>query len=59
MLVIYAQASDVLVQDSESQQISLVLLGEELLLRVSCCGWMRGVWTLLEVSLILEKLCVQ
>ena len=55
----YAQASNVLVLDSEIQQISLHLSVEELLLRVSCCGWMRRVWTLLEGSLGSQKLCVQ
>ena len=55
----YAQASTVLVLDSEIQQASLNSLTEELLVRVSCCGWMRRVWTLLEGSLGSQKLCVQ
>ena len=59
MAGVYAQASDVLVLDSKIQQVSLDLSIEELLLRVSCCGWMRRVWTLLEGSLGSQKLCVQ
>ncbi|MDI1486488.1 MAG: hypothetical protein OHK93_005718 [Ramalina farinacea] len=55
----YAQASNVLVLDAELQQVSLDLSAEELLLRVSCCGWMRRVWTLLEGSLGSQRLCVQ
>lgn len=55
----YAQATTVLVLDSEIQQVSLDLPVEELLVRVSCCGWMRRVWTLLEGSLGSLKLCVQ
>ena len=55
----YAQANSVLVLDSEIQQVSLDSPTEELLVRVSCCGWMRRVWTLLEGSLGSQKLCVQ
>lgn len=59
MATTYAQASKVLVLDSEIQQVSLDLPAEELLVRVSCCGWMRRVWTLLEGSLGSQKLCIQ
>ncbi|MCJ1459404.1 hypothetical protein MMC28_009782 [Mycoblastus sanguinarius] len=55
----YAQASFVLVLDSEVQQVSMQSSVEELLVRVSCSGWMRRVWTLLEGSLGSQKLCVQ
>lgn len=55
----YSQASTVLVLDSEIQQVPLDLPPEELLVLVSCCGWMRRVWTLLEGSLGSQKLCVQ
>ena len=55
----YAQASTVLVLDSEIQQVSRNLPVEELLVRVSCCGWMRRVWTLLEGSLGSQKLYIQ
>lgn len=55
----YAQASTVLVLDSEIQLISRGLPVEELLVRISCCGWTRRVWTLLEGSLGSQKLCVQ
>ena len=55
----YAQASLVLVLDSELQQVSLTLPTPELLVYISCCGWMRRVWTLLEGSLGSQKLYVQ
>ena len=55
----YAKATSVLVLDTEIQQLPLGMPAEELLVRISCCGWMRRVWTLLEGSLGSQKLCVQ
>ncbi|KAK5463031.1 hypothetical protein LTS15_002743 [Exophiala xenobiotica] len=55
----FAKAKAVLVLDSELQQISSKTAISEVLTRISCCGWMRRVWTLREGSLAAPALNVQ
>ena len=59
MSMTYSRARNVLVLDSELQQIPVEVSSQDLLVRASCCGWMRRVWTLLEGSLGAPRLCVQ
>jgi len=50
----YESARKVLVLDSELEVASIDTSPEELLMRISCCGWMRRLWTLQEGALAKE-----
>jgi hypothetical protein len=47
----YEYATKVLVLDSELEVASVKTSPVELLMRITCCGWMRRLWTLQEGAL--------